>query len=72
MATVQIPFVKTLQTKLQETYYTILKYKNELIFGPSFVFIALFLRLRCFRKEGRNSEQLKPRKLQFNTNFKLS
>ena len=51
MASVQIPFVKKLQTKLQETYYTILKYKNEIIFVPSFVFIGLFLRPRCFRKE---------------------
>ena len=40
-----------IQTKLQETYYTILKYKNEMIFVPSFVFIGLFLRPRCFRKE---------------------
>ena len=52
MAAVQIPFVKTLQAELQETYYTIVKYKNEIIFGPSFVFIALFLHPRCFRKEG--------------------
>ena len=39
MAAVQIPFVKKLQTKLEETYYTILKYKNEITFVPSFVFI---------------------------------
>ena len=51
MAAVQIPFVITLQTKLQESYYTILKYKNEIIFVPSFFFIGLFLRPRCFRKE---------------------
>ena len=51
MASVQIPFVKKLQTKLPENYYTILKYKNEIIFMPSFVFIGLFLRPRCFRKE---------------------
>ena len=51
MAAVQIPFVKKLQTIFQETYYTILKYKNEIIFVPSFVFIGLFLRPRCFRKE---------------------
>jgi len=51
MATVQIPFVKKLQTKLQETYYTIIKYKNEIIFVTSFVFIGLFLRPSCFRKE---------------------
>ena len=51
MAAVQIPFVKKLQTKFQETYYTILKYKNVIIFVPSFVFIGLFLRPCCFRKE---------------------
>ena len=51
MAAVQIPFVKKLQTTLQETYYTNLKYKNGVIFVPSFVFIGLFLRPRCFRKE---------------------
>ena len=51
MAAEQIPFVKMLQTKFQETYYTILKYKNEIIFVPSFVVIRLFLRPRCFRKE---------------------
>ena len=51
MAAVQIPFVKQLQTIFQETYYTILKYKNEIIFEPSFVFIGLFLRPCCFRKE---------------------
>ena len=51
MAAVQIPFVKTLQTKLQETYYTNLKYKNGVIFVSSFVVIGLFLRPRCFRKE---------------------
>ena len=51
MAAVQIPFVEKLQTKFQETYYKILKYKNEVIFVSSFVFIGLFLRLCCFRKE---------------------
>ena len=51
MVAVQIPFIKTLQKKPQETNYTNLKYKNEIIFVPSFVFIGLFLRLRCFRKE---------------------
>ena len=51
MAAVQIPFVKKLQTIFQETYYTILKYKNEIIFVPSFAFIGLFLCLCCFRKE---------------------
>ena len=51
MAAVQIPFVKKLQTKLEETYYTILKYKNEITFVPSFVFIWLFLRPCFFRKE---------------------
>ena len=40
MAAVQIPFVRKLQTKLQETYYTNLKYKNGVIFVPSFVFIG--------------------------------
>ena len=52
MAAVQIPFVKKLQTKLQETYFTILKYKNEITFVPIFVFIGLFLRPRCFCKVG--------------------
>ena len=51
MVTVQIRLVKKLQTKLQETDHTILKYKNEIIFVPSFVFIASFLRPCCFRKE---------------------
>ena len=51
MAAVKIPFVKKLQTKLQKTNYTNLKYKNGVIFAPSFVFIGLFLRPRCFRKE---------------------
>ena len=49
MAAVQIPFVKMLQTKLQEIYYTTLT--SEIIFVPRFVFIGLFLRPRCFRKE---------------------
>ena len=43
MVAVKIGLVKTLQIKLQETYHTILKYKNE-IFVPSFVFIGSFLR----------------------------
>ena len=51
MAAVQILFVKNQQTKLQETYYTNVKYKNGVIFVPSFVSIGLFLRPRCFRKE---------------------
>ena len=51
MAAVQIPFVEKLQTKFQETYYTISKYKNGIIFVPSFVFIGLFLRPCYFRKE---------------------
>ena len=51
MAAVQIPFVEKLQTKFQETYYTILKYKNEVIFVPSVVFIGLFSRPCCFLKE---------------------
>jgi len=52
MVAVQILFVNELQTNLQETYYTILKYKNEILFVPSFVFIGPFLCPRCFRKEG--------------------
>ena len=51
MAAVQIPFAKRLQTKLQETNCTNLKYKKEITFVPSFVFIGLFLRPCCFRKE---------------------
>ena len=62
MAAVQTPFVKKLQTIFQETYYTILKYKNEIIFVPSFVFIGLFLHPCCFRKGACNFEDFKPRK----------
>ena len=62
MAAVQIPFVKKVQTKFQETYYMILKYKNVTIFVPSFVFIGLFLRPCCLRKEAQNFEDFKPRK----------
>ena len=51
MVAVQIPFVKKLQNKLQGTNYMNLKYKNEITFVPSFVFIRLFLRPRCFCKE---------------------
>ena len=51
MAAVQIPLVKKPQAKLQETYYTPLTYKNEIMFVPSIVLIGLFLRPRCFRKE---------------------
>ena len=51
MAAVQIPFVKKLQTKLQETYYTNLKYKNGVIFVPSFVFIGLFYTPAVFVKK---------------------
>ena len=51
MVTVQIRLVRKLQTKLRETYHTILKYKSEVIFVPSFVFIGSFLRPRSFRKE---------------------
>ena len=51
MSAVQIPFVKKLQTIFQETYYMILKYKNEIIFAPSIIFIGLFLCPCCFRKE---------------------
>ena len=42
MAAVQIPFFKKLQKKLQETNYTNLKYKHEIKFVPSFVFMGLF------------------------------
>ena len=49
MVAVQIPCM--LQTQFQETYYTTLKYKNEIILVPSFVAIGLFLRPSCFRKE---------------------
>ena len=54
MVTVQIRLVKKLQTKLQETYLTISKYKNEIIFVPRFVFIdhfyvpAIFVKKREF------------------------
>ena len=51
MVAVQIRLVKKLQTKLQETYYTILKYRNEVTFEPRFAFLGLFLRSCCFRKE---------------------
>ena len=51
MAAVQIPFVKKLQTKIQETYYTNLKHKNEIIFVPSFVFIGLFCAPAVFAKK---------------------
>ena len=51
MAAVQISFVKKLQTKLQDTYYTSLKYKNEIIFVPSFVFIGVLLRPAVFVKK---------------------
>ena len=44
MAAVQIPFVKKLQTKLQEIFNTVLRYTNEIIFVASFVFIGMFLR----------------------------
>ena len=51
MVAVQIPFVKKLQKKLQETNCTNLKYKHEIRFVASFVFIEWFLLPRCFRKE---------------------
>ena len=51
MAAVQIPFVRMLQTKFQETYYTILKNKNGIIFVPSFVFIGLFYAPAVFVKK---------------------
>ena len=42
MGAVQIPFVKMLQKKLQETHLTILKYKNEMIFKFCFDVPAVF------------------------------
>ena len=72
MTAVQIPFLNKLQTKLQETYYTILKYKNEKVFVPSFVFIGPFLCPRCFSKEGQNFEHFKPRKPPSYADFELS
>ena len=51
MVGVQIRVDKRLQTKLQKTNCTILKYKNEIIFVPSFILIGSFLRPRYFRKE---------------------
>ena len=43
MAGAQIRLVKRLQKKIQETNRTILKYENEIIFVPSFIFIGSFL-----------------------------
>ena len=51
MVDVQIRLVKKLQTKLQETNCTILKYDNEIIFVPSFIFIGSFLRPAVFVKK---------------------
>ena len=51
MAAVEIPFVKMLQTKFQETFYTILKYENEIIYVPSFVFIGCFYAPAVFVKK---------------------
>ena len=51
MVGVQIRLAKKLQTRLQETNCTILKYEHEIIFLPSFILIGLLLRPRCFRKE---------------------
>ena len=51
MVGVQLRLVEKLQTKLQETNSMILKYGNEIIFVPSFIFIGSFSRPRCFRKE---------------------
>ena len=42
MVGVQIRLVKKLQTKLQTTNRTILKYDNEIIFVPSFISIGSF------------------------------
>ena len=71
MVAVQIPFIKKLQTKLQETYHTVSKYKSEPVFVPSFIFIGLFLHPFCFRKEARSFKDFKPRK-QLCANFELS
>ena len=51
MVAVLIPSVNRLQTMLQETYHTILKNKNEVIFVSQFCLIEMFFR-RCFGKEG--------------------
>ena len=51
MAAVQIPFVKKLERKLQETNYTNLNNKNEITFVPNFIFIGLLLRPHCFCKD---------------------
>ena len=72
MVAVQIPFVKKLQKNLQETNYTNLKYKNEIRFVLSLVFIRLFLRLRCFRNDAGNFEHFMPRKPPLYANFELS
>ncbi len=47
----EISKVKSLETKLPEIYYMILKYKSVILYVPIFVFIGLFLRVHCFRKE---------------------
>ena len=62
MAAVQILFVEKLQAILQETNYTILKCKNEMIFVASFLFQGLFLRQCCFRKDAWNVEDFRRRK----------
>ena len=72
MAAVQITFVKTLQTKLQQNYYTILKYRNEIIFAPIFVFIGLFLRPAVFVKEREILNILSCKNSPLNANFELS
>jgi len=51
MVAVQIRLVEKLQTKIQEKYHIVLKYKNEIIFVPGFVFMGSFLRPCCFLKE---------------------
>jgi len=51
MVAVQIRLVEKLQTKIQEKYHIVLKYKNEIIFVPGVVFMGSFLRPCCFRKE---------------------
>ena len=49
-----------------------IKYKNEIIFVPSLIFIRWFLRRRCFRKETLNFEHSKPRKPPLRADFDLS
>ena len=48
------------------------KYKNEIIFVPSLIFMRWFLRRRCFCKETLNFEHSKPRKPPLRADFDLS